>query len=336
MRSAQPGADASLLLALSDTAGLAFQGYPLIPCGNHSLRKSLTKTPLSELPLFRTRGQRARWDHKVDQATMASWTQAAIQGRSRGRRAGAPHAQRDPRGEGPDGRPWTSAESSSIEPTGTRRSWTKALTLMPTGFKRMPGGEKLLLLASSCTRTKTAAPQSRPQVIHRHQSRGSGPTFTCTVSVEWPRGRATERLARARMTAPTAWPGCSHLAAHPPAGSEDLQLPSFLQVELRGGLRSLLQLLESGARLSWRAGGCLWSSTARFDPWKPAPEEVLREEALGINGSPLDKATPGGISDVTSGSGASPPVKNRNQTAGQRKVEGCQVSPRHLEAQEVL
>lgn len=71
-----------------------------------------------------------------------------------------------------------------------------------------------------------------------------------------------------------------------------------------------------------------------FGPWKPGPEEAFREEALGIHRSPLDKGTPG-ESAMSLWVRGSPGVKNRNQAAGQLKVEGGPAFPRSQEAQEV-
>ncbi|XP_036211095.1 beclin-2-like [Myotis myotis] len=129
------GHTALLLVALSNTVGLQFQRYQLIPRGDHSYLKSLTEDPV-ELPLFYTGGKSSLLDSKFDQAMVAfldcmqQFNEAAKKGEPALYMPYRIHVEQglmeDP----------GSGEFYSIRThLNTEERWTKALKLMLTNFK---------------------------------------------------------------------------------------------------------------------------------------------------------------------------------------------------------
>uniref|UniRef100_G1Q483 Beclin 2 n=1 Tax=Myotis lucifugus TaxID=59463 RepID=G1Q483_MYOLU len=129
------GHTALLLVALSNTVGLQFQRYQLVPCGDHSYLKSLTEDPV-ELPLFCTGGKNSLSNSKFDQAMVAflDCMQQFNEEAKKGEPAlSMPYRIHVEQGlmEDPG-----SGEFYSIRThQNTEERWTKALKLMLTNFK---------------------------------------------------------------------------------------------------------------------------------------------------------------------------------------------------------
>ncbi|KAM8814547.1 beclin-2 [Rhynchonycteris naso] len=127
------GQMALLLLALSNTVGLQFQRYRLVPCGNHSYLKSLTGDG-AELPLFCSS---ALLYNKFDRAMtafldcMQQFKEEAEKGKQGLHMPCRIHA-----GRGLIEAPGAGGELYSIRThSNTEERWTKALKLMLTNFK---------------------------------------------------------------------------------------------------------------------------------------------------------------------------------------------------------
>ncbi|XP_004439641.1 PREDICTED: beclin-2 [Ceratotherium simum simum] len=130
------GQTALLLLALSNTIGLEFQRYRLIPCGDHSYLKALTDDSI-ELPLFCNGRQSALLNNKFDQA-MVAFLDCMQQFKEKAKKGELglclPYRIRVRKGlmEDPGGR---GAFYSIRTHLNTEEQWTKALKLMLTNFK---------------------------------------------------------------------------------------------------------------------------------------------------------------------------------------------------------
>ncbi|XP_037365711.1 beclin-2 [Talpa occidentalis] len=130
------GQTALLLLALSNTIGLKFQRYQLMPCGDHSYLKSLTEDSV-ELPLFCGGGKTNSMDDKFDQA-MTAFLDCMQQFKEEAGKGELglcfPYRIHVEKGllEDPGG----SGKFYSIRThRNTEEQWTKALKLMLTNFK---------------------------------------------------------------------------------------------------------------------------------------------------------------------------------------------------------
>ncbi|XP_057585745.1 beclin-2 [Hippopotamus amphibius kiboko] len=129
------GQTALLLLALSNTIGLEFQRYQLIPCGNHSHLKSLTDD-CTELPLF-SNGKNVFLHNKFDQAMMAfldcmqQFKEVAEKGGSGLRLPYKIHVKKGLMEDPGSGGGFYPIRTHS----NTEEEWTKALKLMLINFK---------------------------------------------------------------------------------------------------------------------------------------------------------------------------------------------------------
>lgn len=130
------GQTALLLLALSNTIGLEFQRYRLIPCGNHSYLKSLTDDCI-ELPLFSNGKRNVFLHNKFDQAMMA-FLDCMQQFKELAEKGGSglclPYKIHVKKGLMED--PGSSGGFYSIRThLNTEEEWTKALKLMLINFE---------------------------------------------------------------------------------------------------------------------------------------------------------------------------------------------------------
>ncbi|XP_006757579.2 PREDICTED: beclin-2-like [Myotis davidii] len=129
------GQTALLLMALSNTVGLQFQRYQLIPRGDHSYLKSLTEDPV-ELPLFCTGEKSSLLNSKFDQAMVAfldcmqQFNEAAKKGEPALYMPYRIHVE-----EGLMEDPGSGEFYSIRTHLNTEERWTKALKLMLTNFK---------------------------------------------------------------------------------------------------------------------------------------------------------------------------------------------------------
>ncbi|XP_066216990.1 beclin-2 [Saccopteryx leptura] len=130
------GQTALLLLALSNTVGLQFQRYQLVPCGNHSYLKSLTGDG-TKLPLFCSNWPCALLYNKFDRA-MAAFLDCMQQFKEEAEKGeqGLRMPCRIHVGRGLIEAPGAGGELYSIRThSNTEEHWTKALKLMLTNFK---------------------------------------------------------------------------------------------------------------------------------------------------------------------------------------------------------
>lgn len=130
------GQAALLLAALSNTIGLEFQRYRLVPCGSHSYLKPLTGDG-SELPLYYARGQCPLLQNKFDQA-MVAFLDCMQQFKEEAQKGELglcmPYRIHVERGLLED--PGASGRLYSIRThRNTEESWTTALRLMLTNFE---------------------------------------------------------------------------------------------------------------------------------------------------------------------------------------------------------